>query len=458
MNLQKKLLVTYLFVALVPLFLVAMMSYNNMNEALFATQGRSVEAEADMTMEMVHNYFEGFREEMTVIKDRFVVRTDLPVISRLAAYPDNPEYKEAKAPLAVQMETLIKGRPEINSVIFADHNGLVVYSTDQKFEMKQIGKAIPFFGDIAFKNGQGGVYFTDIYKDLRDDNLDYLISAPVYSFDNVFTGIIMLEINASRLLSMVGQKKGLGNTGETLFVRRISDAAQAQDQTYAYNENGNSALYLNPLLFDPEAAFGRTVRIGDPFGYPAQEAAQGREGFGVSVDYRGKEVLAAWRYLPENHLGLVTKIDTEELFLPAQMVARAIWVFGIVAVLVISLFSWLLSRTISSPIRELTHIAKKIGEGDMNVDFGKNLTSAPDEVGVLASALGASIASLRDVYKNLEAKVKERTEKLEESQEELKKTLDKTERLNKLMVGRELKMAETKERLENMEKEQSKEK
>jgi HAMP domain-containing protein len=452
MNLQKKLLITYLFIALVPLFLVALMSYNNMYDALFSAQRRAVEAEADMKTSMIKDYFEGFREEMTVVKDRFVVRTDLPVISRFASDTASAEYKAARAPLSVQMETLVKGRPEINSVIFTNREGMVVYSTDRRFEMQPIGKAIPFFGDAAFNNGRGGVYFTDIYEDRRDDNLDYLISAPVYGFNNVFEGIIMLEVDSARLLSMVGAEKGLGNTGETLFVRRVSGPVGAAEQTYAYDEKGGYVLFLNPLLFDPEASFGRVARIGDPDSQPAQEAAQGRDGLGFSIDYRGKEVLAAWRYLPENHLGLVTKIDMEELLLPVKTVARAILVFGVVAALVIAFFSWILSRTISSPIIELTRIAKKIGEGDMNIEFGKGLTSTTGEVGVLASVLSASIASLRDLYKNLEGKVKERTEKLEESQGELKKTLEKTERLNKLMVGRELKMVEMKERMEKMEK------
>lgn len=47
-------------------------------------------------------------------------------------------------------------------------------------------------------------------------------------------------------------------------------------------------------------------------------------------------------------------------------------------------------------------------------------------------------------YNVLEQKVKERTQKLEQSEMSIKKTLDESERLNKLMVGRELEMIKLK--------------
>lgn len=57
---------------------------------------------------------------------------------------------------------------------------------------------------------------------------------------------------------------------------------------------------------------------------------------------------------------------------------------------------------------------------------------------------------LSDLQKSLEEKIKERTSLLTQSEKKLKKTLDNSERVNKLMVGRELKMIELKKQLKEL--------
>lgn len=55
--------------------------------------------------------------------------------------------------------------------------------------------------------------------------------------------------------------------------------------------------------------------------------------------------------------------------------------------------------------------------------------------------------------KNLEKKVDERTNDLEKSKETLKKVLEETKKVNKFMVGREIKMMELKEKIKDLESE-----
>ena len=77
---------------------------------------------------------------------------------------------------------------------------------------------------------------------------------------------------------------------------------------------GNQVVYLNPLRHDPNAALKRNISIGEEIGGPMQEAVQGRNGAGQLIDYRGKKVIAAWRYIPSLDWGMVAKIDTDEAF------------------------------------------------------------------------------------------------------------------------------------------------
>lgn len=146
-------------------------------------------------------------------------------------------------------------------------------------------------------------------------------------------------------------------------------------------------------------------------------------------------------------------MDMNEVLLPVRQIAVAILLFIGLSTFVIMLVSWLLAKTISSPLVELTAIAKKIGQGDLSVRFDSELFSTSDEVGILSKTLAASVANLKDLYGNLEKKVKERTEKLEQSQLELEKSLANSERISRLMTGRELKMIDLKKEIEKLKQE-----
>jgi HAMP domain-containing protein len=451
MNFQKKLTITYLFVAIVPLFFVALLGYQNMNEALFDLRLRSLEGSAETKMIAIREYFDRFREEMEITKNRFVVRHDLPLIARFIDQPERTDYKEAYAALNTQMTTLVNERKEIDTVLFVNDKGRVVYSTDQQFLDHSVDTFIPFFSKLAFERGKGGVYRTNLYKHRFDKNIDFLMSAPIYNFEGVYSGVLLVEISAFELYDMIQDRTFLGTTGETLMVRRVANFVDSDYSTYAYNEGGNQVMYLNDLRFDADAAFHSVVNIGGPYALPSQEVVQEKNGSGISIDYRGKRVLAVWRYSPEGNFGIVSKIDMDELSIPARAVAAATTTFGLVAAITIFFFAWLFSRTISAPIVELTSLANKIGHGELDLVMSKKLTGVSGEIGVLAMAINNAARNLRDLYSNLEKKVEERTKILEDAQIKLREALEESEKLNKVMVGRESRIAELKLKVAELE-------
>ena len=85
--------------------------------------------------------------------------------------------------------------------------------------------------------------------------------------------------------------------------------------------------------------------------------------------------------------------------------------------------------------------------GKFDIKLDKKDLAAHDETAVLARAFNDMAKKLADLYKNLEQQVKERTDKLGRSESQLKKALAESQRTNRLMVGRELKMIELKKEL-----------
>ncbi|MFA6476299.1 MAG: HAMP domain-containing protein [Candidatus Paceibacterota bacterium] len=107
---------------------------------------------------------------------------------------------------------------------------------------------------------------------------------------------------------------------------------------------------------------------------------------------------------------------------------------------------------VTQRISRLSHITQEIAGGKFSIELDKKDLTAKDETAILARSFNVMALKLKDLYDNLDNKVKERTQKLEQSEAETKKALDEAQRLNNLMVGRELEMVKLKEELKKVNK------
>ena len=101
--------------------------------------------------------------------------------------------------------------------------------------------------------------------------------------------------------------------------------------------------------------------------------------------------------------------------------------------------------TLIRPLGKLVIAVKSISSGNLasRVDIRSS-----DEIGQLAGAFNDMSQSLSGLYTGLEEKVKERTLELEVQSAESERKYREYEEMNRLMVGRELKMAELKKEIE----------
>ncbi len=221
---------------------------------------------------------------------------------------------------------------------------------------------------------------------------DAFIAAPIYR-EGVTIGVLAAQMNAKTIYELVQDYTGLGKTGETIIASRI----------------GDRAVFLNPLRHDPDAAFKREVVFGSDQGLPIQQAVQGIKGTGIFEDYRGKETLAAWRYLPHLRLGMVVKQDTAEAFALVYILRNRLLGIGSVALLALICAALLLSRTISAPIKNLTRTTRLMAGGDMSARAD---IRGGDDIGVLGMTFNKMAEKLQRQTDSLERMVEERTEKL----------------------------------------------
>lgn len=102
------------------------------------------------------------------------------------------------------------------------------------------------------------------------------------------------------------------------------------------------------------------------------------------------------------------------------------------------------------PLVSLRTVADAFGSGDFSKRTHTTTTTMRDEIGALGISFNTMADKLQNMYQSLEQKVIARTHDLDAKVTELEQQREELARMNKLMVGRELKMAELKKELQTL--------
>lgn len=378
MSIRSKLTIIFLAIALIPLLFVSALTFNNYKDSLKANRLLRLQDLAAFRADKIETHFTGLKTCIEILQNVYVIKKNLPVLARLADNPADSEFLEAKKTLdkVLQKTSSVLG---VSDIMLADSESKIVYESNPGHGPKGFSSYVSEAGQKAFKEGKDKTYFSDFFLSDGHDNVPVvLVSAPVFDIDGVFTGIVAFEADMSPVYHFIQDAAGMGNTGEVLIGRKT----------------GGQVVFLNPLRFDPEAPLNRKVSLGESIAEPLQKAAQGINGAGELIDYRGKKVIAAWRYIPSLNLGMVAKIDAEEAFSDVTKLKNwVLIILGIIFVLCgVMIFS--IARSITRPIRNLSKGVDIVGGG--NLDY-KLAIDSRDEIGKFSRAFDKMTRDLKNL-------------------------------------------------------------
>jgi two-component system phosphate regulon sensor histidine kinase PhoR len=110
--------------------------------------------------------------------------------------------------------------------------------------------------------------------------------------------------------------------------------------------------------------------------------------------------------LPTKHTGFLARMQVIRLAIPLAEVERAlqemrwsIFAGGGLALLIIGFVSFMVSRRLTTPIRELAKVAESVKRGDIEAHFKHD---ADDELGELADLLNEMLAKLREDWEKIQ--------------------------------------------------------
>lgn len=165
------------------------------------------------------------------------------------------------------------------------------------------------------------------------------------------TGRLVIECDLTPLSDMAANYEGLSGTGETSLAQRTVDGG---------------AQFIAPLRFRPGAELAVTVPASARAA-PVITAIEGHEGrVEDAVDYRDEHVLAVTRHVERAGWALVVKIDRDEALASVTASTRALLAALAAAVLVAAVGAVLLSRWIRRPVLAVTDASAAVARGDLS--------------------------------------------------------------------------------------------
>jgi PAS domain S-box-containing protein len=140
---------------------------------------------------------------------------------------------------------------------------------------------------------------------------------PIMGDDGQPVASLVLRSNAESVLyPLIQMWPAPSKTAETLLVRR----------------DGDDVLFLNDVRHRPHSALSLREPITS-ISFPAVQAVLGREGMFQGKDYRGAEVLADLRQVPESPWFMVAKVDAGEILAEARYRGGVVLLFAALFIL-----------------------------------------------------------------------------------------------------------------------------
>ena len=340
-TIAKRLILWFLLIGLLPILALTILVYITTTNGLIEEMQRGIVALADTKAEQIETYARDI--ELNVV--RWSETPDwIEALEKLkAAYaaggPKSPAYSEIERLFRPLIVVLIEGN--YYDFILISELGEVIFTVHQEEDFGTNLETGPYRDTIlaqAFERVKTSRQpaISDFRYYPPSDAPALFVAAPVLQ-DGQLIGVLAVQLSTEEIYPLIRGSSGLGKTGDIVLVVAEDD----------------EAVVIAPLRNDPAAAFNMRIPLGSNLHLPVQAAAEGMNGAGVALDYRGQETIAAWRYLPTFRWGMVVKVDTSEAFAPLTAQRNAIVAVAILTLILAALGTFIAARSISEPIIQL---------------------------------------------------------------------------------------------------------
>ncbi len=392
---------------------LGLVSYEYEKQAIEDRLYSQLNAIADLKKELVVSYLNECKDGLKILASEAYIKKYVAMLFDPSSAPR--ARKTAYRYISTRLNSFKRFSPGYRKLEIVSLQGAVLVSSQNNYNGAGTASSSGFVAAVphhakAFAWGSSLVLQNDIGSG------DIEIATGIKDKKGVVRTVIVSTISlADTLFPSFTDYTGLGRTGETLLMGR----------------KGNLVSYISPVRYPPLPIDGYAT-FGDEYQKLAVIATAGNEGLDKGIDYRGKVVVGAYRYIPDLGWGVVTKIDRDEAFREIVAIRQRTFLMGFFTLAIMLAIAYGIGKQLTSPISKLMHNTKAITAGQFAVLAKSGRT---DEIGDLEENFNEMVVALEAArrqaglkQKDLEIKVAERTAHLAQTNAALSKALQDIQR------------------------------
>lgn len=411
-SLRGKFVMYFLGISLIPLITVSLIAYTRSSAALKTEAENKLEAIRDIKAGQIEGYFGERLGDVMVLSENpstvaAMIAFDKAVMEdannigtdeigamktfrseylgkhELANAGDGSEYSEVHAQYHYMFQDYMEAYGYYDIFLVDPHSGAIVYSVwkedDYGTSLANGDYANTNIGDAFRESLEAANHEFTMLEDFAyyapSKGAASFVASPIFDGTEL-VGVLIFQLSIDQINQIMQERTGMGESGETYLV-------------------GEDKLMRSDSRFSEES----TIYVQEIDTITAQKALEGEVGFGVVPDYRGINVLSAYKPLdlPNVQWVLLSEIDESEALAPArQMLIITLIVMGVGAV-VVAIIAFLIANSVANPIIFITEISSRLAIGDADLGgidkkISNKINAKKDELGAIGQSFNKLIA------------------------------------------------------------------
>ncbi len=363
-RIMAKLVLQFLVAGLIPLVLLGGVTYYYSHKAVEAKAFRHLSTVNQSKKQQLSKFLQTGKANLELLSGSSLL------LDRLK----EANYTETTPLLAYFMDGF-----GYDNVFFLSNAGSLLHEVEKvripEDTLQQLSKRI--------KSADGPV-MTDLLRN-GGGQAALFMGAPVAGESSGRLGLLVFQVNAARINSLISDTAGMGETGETYLV--------GQD----HRMRSKSRFFQEGALLHKEV---RTEAV--------DLALKGGRGTSRIEDYRKKEVLSAYdrlnlreKFGANADWAIISEIDAAEALGLLNRLGFNVVGTAVVLMMLVGVMGYFQSRMIARPINTICDRVMALDKGDFTLQVPEEQTRRNDEIGVLSKTIASGVQRFRKQIENL---------------------------------------------------------
>jgi len=432
-SISRTLIVWFLLLALIPMILVAFISYQQASKGLYQAAVNQLTHSAKADSEFIHNWF-GYRFTDAIQQAQdphsFQLLQELKSEFQqsglsLAEFVQSKSWEEATSLGEEDLISMANNYDYIYDLFLIDHNGNILFTVEHESDLGEnlftgklkqsrfakvvkasLRRGIPLFSDLEF------------YKPSNNAIAGFIV-APVNNTLGENAGVLAIQLRMDKVFSVIKNEKlnhesmvryVVDRAGELWTILDHNPEEKSKDESVTSMVNyivGDDGLLRTALGEDESDILRKIVETEQVKIWKDEHGLLGKKSTNMHEDtfeYLGpaaKTVIGIHNtiHIPGVNWVLISEINKDEALLTVVWLENIIALLVIITGLLATILAFFQARRMTSPIVELLNTVRSVERGDINQ---RVVVSSNDEIGVLGESFNNMLEVREQQWESLQ--------------------------------------------------------